>query len=66
MRELLAEDAYTISPSPAPYPAIRQRGLTERRRRVALTGAVLAALAVVPAGAYAVAGGHGGQRSDTA
>ncbi|MFI1508949.1 hypothetical protein [Streptomyces sp. NPDC020597] len=66
MRELLAEDAYTISPSPAPYPAIRQRGLTERRRRVALTGAVLAALAAVPVGAYAVAGGHGGRGSDTA
>jgi hypothetical protein len=66
MRELLAEDAYTISPSPAPYPAIRQRGLTERRRRVALTGAVLAALAVVPVGAYAVAGGNGGRGSETA
>ncbi|MEH0544267.1 hypothetical protein QA802_14605 [Streptomyces sp. B21-105] len=66
MRELLAEDAYTISPSPAPYPAIRRRGLTERRRRVALTGAVLATLAAVPVGAYAVAGGSGGRGSDTA
>ncbi|MFF6800986.1 hypothetical protein [Streptomyces sp. NPDC012616] len=66
MRELLAEDAYTISPSPAPYPAIRQRGLAERRRRVALTGAVLATLAAVPVGAYAVAGGSGGRSSDTA
>ncbi|MEH0443917.1 MULTISPECIES: hypothetical protein [unclassified Streptomyces] len=66
MRELLAEDAYTISPSPAPYPAIRQRGLAERRRRVALAGAVLATLAAVPVGAYAVAGGSGGRGSDTA
>ncbi|AVV42696.1 hypothetical protein C6376_15960 [Streptomyces sp. P3] len=66
MRELLAEDAYTISPSAAPYPAIRQRGLAERRRRVALTGAVLATLAAVPVGAYAVAGGSGGRGSDTA
>ncbi|MGQ4358330.1 hypothetical protein [Streptomyces sp. SAS_272] len=66
MRELLAEDAYTISPSPAPYPAIRQRGLAERRRRVALTGAVLATLVAVPVGAYAVAGGSGGRGSDTA
>ncbi|MEH0588160.1 hypothetical protein QA942_30435 [Streptomyces sp. B21-106] len=63
---MLAEDAYTISPSPAPYPAIRQRGLAERRRRVALAGAVLATLAAVPVGAYAVAGGSGGRGSDTA
>ncbi|WUV20564.1 hypothetical protein OG352_14335 [Streptomyces sp. NBC_01485] len=66
MRELLAEDAYTIRPSPAPYPAIRRRGLAERRRRAAVTGAALAALAAVPVGAYAVAGGNGGRGADTA
>ncbi|SER79988.1 hypothetical protein SAMN04487983_102291 [Streptomyces sp. yr375] len=66
MRELLAEDAYTIRPSPAPYPAIRRRGLAERRRRAAVTGAALATLAAVPVGAYAVAGGSGGRASDTA
>ncbi|MFD9390614.1 hypothetical protein ACFWBB_07725 [Streptomyces sp. NPDC060000] len=66
MRELLAEDAYTIRPSPAPYPAIRRRGLAERRRRVAVTGAALMTLAAVPVGAYAVAGGSGGRAADTA
>ncbi|MER6411032.1 hypothetical protein [Streptomyces humidus] len=66
MRELLAEDAYTIRPSPAPYPAIRRRGLAERRRRVTVTGAALAALAAVPVGAYAVNGGDGARGADTA
>ncbi|MDQ0580917.1 hypothetical protein [Streptomyces rishiriensis] len=66
MRELLAEDAYTIQPSSVPYPAIRRRGLAERRRRVALTGAALMTLAAVPVGAYAVAGGSGGRGADTA
>lgn len=60
LRELLAEDAYTIRPSPAPYPAIRRRGVVERRRRVAAAGAVLATLAAVPVGAYAVGGSDGG------
>ncbi|WP_242432498.1 hypothetical protein [Streptomyces sp. Root1310] len=66
MRELLAEDAYAIQPTSAPYPAIRRRGLAERRRRVALTGAALMTLAAVPVGAYAVAGGNGGRGADTA
>ncbi|MFI5821081.1 hypothetical protein ACIA8I_18455 [Streptomyces rishiriensis] len=66
MRELLAQDAYTVRPSPAPYPAIRRRGLAERRRRVAVTGAALIALAAVPVGAYAVNGGDGGRAADTA
>ncbi|MFF1548357.1 hypothetical protein [Streptomyces sp. NPDC058291] len=66
MREILAEDAYTIQPSPAPYPAIRRQGLAERRRRVAVTGAALIALAAVPVGAYAVNGGDGGRGADTA
>lgn len=66
MREMLAEDAYTVQPSPVPYPAIRRRGLAERRRRVAVTGAALAALVAVPVGAYAVNGGDGGRGADTA
>ncbi|MGY3788546.1 hypothetical protein [Streptomyces antibioticus] len=50
LRELLSEDAETVRPAPAPYPAIRRRGLAERRRRVAAVGAALVTLAVVPAG----------------
>ncbi|MGV9272228.1 hypothetical protein [Streptomyces griseosporeus] len=65
MRELLAEDAYTIRPSPAPYPAIRRRGVLERRRRAAAAGAVVAVLAALPVGAYALGGGGRGG-SDTA
>ncbi|MFJ8537598.1 hypothetical protein [Streptomyces sp. NPDC093591] len=61
LRELLAEDAYTIRPSPAPYPAIRRRGLVERRRRVAAAGAVLVTLAAMPVGAYALSGGGAGR-----
>ncbi|MEU9730413.1 hypothetical protein [Streptomyces sp. NPDC048002] len=60
LRELLAEDAYTIRPSAAPYPAIRRRGAAERRRRVAAAGAVLVTLAALPVGAYAVGGKDGG------
>ncbi|WP_128376765.1 hypothetical protein [Streptomyces cavernae] len=60
LRELLADDAYTIRPSPAPYPTIRRRGLTERRRRVVAAGAALVTLAAVPAGAYVLTGGGGG------
>lgn len=63
VRELLAEDAYTIRPSPAPYPAIRRRGVVERRRRVAAAGAALVTLAALPVGAYAVGGGGGGGSS---
>ncbi|KUL36457.1 hypothetical protein [Streptomyces regalis] len=60
VRELLAEGAYTIHPSPAPYPAIRRRGMVERRRRVAAAGAVLVTLAAMPVGAYALSGGGAG------
>ncbi|KOG09001.1 hypothetical protein [Streptomyces viridochromogenes] len=60
LRELLAEDAYTFRPPPAPYPAIRRRGVLERRRRVAAAGAMLAALAAMPVGAYALGGGRSG------
>ncbi|MER7900719.1 hypothetical protein ABTX62_32735 [Streptomyces sp. NPDC096046] len=66
VRELMTDDAYTIRPSPAPYPAIRRQGVSERRRRVAAIGAALAAVVAVPAGAYAVVGGNGGGGADTA
>ncbi|MBQ1088131.1 hypothetical protein [Streptomyces sp. B93] len=68
VRDLLSEDAYTISPSPAPYPAIRRRGVAWRRRRVAATGAALAALVAAPVGAYAMTGadGSGGGKASPA
>jgi len=65
LRELLAEDAYTIRPSPAPYPEIRRRGVVERRRRVVVAGAALMTLAAVPVGAFAL-GGSGSGGADTA
>ncbi|MEU2774917.1 hypothetical protein ABZ646_18720 [Streptomyces sp. NPDC007162] len=57
LRALLAGDAAQVRPSPVPYPEIRRRGLVERRRRMGVTGAALAALAAVPVGAYALGGG---------
>ncbi|MBN0048267.1 hypothetical protein JS756_29985 [Streptomyces actuosus] len=65
MRDLLAEDAYTIQPSPVPYPAIRRQGASERRRRVAIAGAAIVALGALPVGAYALGGTDRGG-SDTA
>ncbi|MGI5375281.1 hypothetical protein ACQEV2_13735 [Streptomyces sp. CA-251387] len=66
VRELLAEDAYAIRPSPVPYPAIRRRGVVERRRRVAAAGAALVTLAAMPVGAYALSGaGRGGDTATT-
>ncbi|MEU1184909.1 hypothetical protein ABZ464_46300 [Streptomyces sp. NPDC005820] len=66
LRELLVRDADIVRPAPAPYPAIRRRGMAERRRRVAAVGAALVALTVVPVGAYAWAGGSGDGGADTA
>ncbi|MEV0171733.1 hypothetical protein AB0I00_11530 [Streptomyces sp. NPDC050803] len=65
LRELLAQDAYTIRPSAAPYPEIRRRGVVERRRRVAAAGAVLVTLAAMPVGAYALGGGGGSEVATT-
>ncbi|MFF3844350.1 hypothetical protein [Streptomyces sp. NPDC002328] len=62
----MTDDAYTIEPSAAPYPAIRRRGVAERRRRVVAVVGALAAVVAVPAGAYAVVGGDGGRGADTA
>ncbi|MEV8548576.1 hypothetical protein AB0L04_01825 [Streptomyces glaucescens] len=63
VRALLADDAFTIRPSAAPYPAIRRRGVAERRRRAATVGAALVTLAVVPVGAAALTGPEGGGRA---
>ncbi|MER5291718.1 hypothetical protein ABT382_06450 [Streptomyces pharetrae] len=63
VRALLADDAFTIQPSAAPYPAIRRLGVAERRRRVATVGAALVTLAVVPVGAAALTGPDGGGRA---
>ncbi|MFJ9560881.1 hypothetical protein ACIRQQ_12665 [Streptomyces fuscichromogenes] len=57
VRSLLAGDAAVVRPSPVPYPEIRRRGVLERRRRLAVGGAALAALAALPVGAYALGGG---------
>ncbi|MFG2936028.1 hypothetical protein [Streptomyces sp. NPDC048282] len=57
VRALLAGEASAVRPSPVPYPEIRRRGVLERRRRLAVGGAALAALAAVPVGAYALGGG---------
>ncbi|WP_327694797.1 hypothetical protein [Streptomyces sp. NBC_00459] len=66
VRDMMAEDAYTIRPSSAPYTAIRRKGTTERRRRVAAAGAVLVALAAAPVAAYAVNGNGGDGSVNTA
>ncbi|MEV7325743.1 hypothetical protein [Streptomyces sp. NPDC093970] len=60
IRTLLAGDASALRPPPVPYPEIRRRGVLERRRRrLGVTGAALATLAVLPVGAYAIGGGGG-------
>jgi hypothetical protein len=48
-----------------PYPQIRRQGVVERRRRVAVAGAVLVTLAAVPVGAFAL-DGRGTGVADTA
>ncbi|MFY7565815.1 hypothetical protein ACOT81_15125 [Streptomyces sp. WI04-05B] len=66
VREMMAEDAYTIRPSSAPYPEIRRKGTIERRRRVAAAGAILVALTAAPVGAYALNGNGGDDTVNTA
>lgn len=61
LRSLLADDAFAIRPSSAPFPAIRHEGLRQRRRRAAAAGAVLATLTAAPVGAYALTGGGSAQ-----
>ncbi len=57
LRELMTEQAHTFRPPPDPYPAIRRRGVAERRRRGAAAGAAMVTLAAMPVGAYALGGG---------
>jgi hypothetical protein len=56
VRELLAQDAYALRPSPVPYDAVRRRGQSLRQRRTMTVWGAVTALAVVPAAAYAVTG----------
>ncbi|MFD5721644.1 hypothetical protein [Streptomyces sp. NPDC127036] len=65
MRVLLAEDAYTIRPSPAPYTAIRKRGRRERKQRAAAVAALIS-LCTLPAVAYTLAGGDRERGTHTA
>ncbi|MFD4245410.1 hypothetical protein ACFWP3_28045 [Streptomyces sp. NPDC058525] len=68
LREWMARDAAAVRPAAVPYPAIVRQGRAERRRRLAVAGAALIALAVVPATALAFAGdgtdGGGGGPAD--
>ncbi len=64
LRDWMAQDAAAVRPAAVPYPAIVRQGRAERRRRLAVAGAALIALTVVPATAIAFsghgAGGDGG------
>ncbi|MEU9236860.1 hypothetical protein [Streptomyces subrutilus] len=60
LRDRLARDAATVRPAAVPYPAIVRQGRAERRRRLAVAGAALIALTVVPATAIAFSGGGPG------
>ncbi|MEV7343282.1 hypothetical protein [Streptomyces sp. NPDC093544] len=65
LRELLAEDAYAIAPSPAPCATIQRQALASTRRRAAATGVVLVTLAAVPAGAYVFGRADGSRPAET-
>uniref|UniRef100_A0AAU2JLE2 Uncharacterized protein n=1 Tax=Streptomyces sp. NBC_00049 TaxID=2903617 RepID=A0AAU2JLE2_9ACTN len=60
LRERLAQDAQAVRPAAAPYPEIVRQGRVEQRRRLAVAGAVLVALTVVPATALAFTGERAG------
>ncbi|MFD9305732.1 hypothetical protein ACFWCB_24280 [Streptomyces sp. NPDC060048] len=60
LREWMARGAEAVHPAVAPYPAIVRQGRAERRRRLAVAGAALVALAVVPATALAFTGNGDG------
>ncbi|MFF4396740.1 hypothetical protein [Streptomyces sp. NPDC001480] len=66
LRGMLSETAYAMGPPPVPYGTIRRQGVVERRRRVAAVGAVLVALAALPAGAYALGDGRHGRTGTAA
>ncbi|MBT2449868.1 hypothetical protein J7F03_22895 [Streptomyces sp. ISL-43] len=60
LREWMAQGAEAVQPAAVPYPAIVRQGRAERRRRLAVAGAALVALAVVPVTALAFTGNAGG------
>ncbi|MBT2468545.1 hypothetical protein J7E97_11815 [Streptomyces sp. ISL-66] len=61
LREWMARGAEGVRPAAVPYPEIVRQGRTEqRRRRLAVAGAALFVLAVLPATALALAGTSGG------
>lgn len=65
LRELLAEDAKAIAPSPAPCASIQRQAHASTRRRAAATGVALVTLAAVPAGAYVFGRADGSRFADT-
>ncbi|MET9466298.1 hypothetical protein ABZY44_16135 [Streptomyces sp. NPDC006544] len=56
LREWMARGAEGVRPAAAPYPEIVRQGRAARRRRLAVAGAALFVLAVVPATTLAFAG----------
>ncbi|MFD9724331.1 hypothetical protein [Streptomyces sp. NPDC059072] len=67
LRDRLILDAATVRPSSAPFPEILRQGRTEqRRRRLAVAGAALAVLALVPATAIALGSGEPSSRVSAA
>ncbi|MEV7616851.1 hypothetical protein [Streptomyces sp. NPDC089799] len=66
LRGLLAEDAEAVRPAAVPYPEIVRQGRQQLlRRRLAVAGAALAVLAVVPATAIALNANDGGASQGT-
>lgn len=64
LRDWMAQGADAVRPAAAPYPEIVRQGRAERRRRLAVAGAALVALAVVPATTLAFTGNSGGGPAD--
>ncbi|QES51701.1 hypothetical protein DEJ50_31465 [Streptomyces venezuelae] len=65
LRDLMAQDARSVRPVGAPYPDIVKQGRLERRRRLAVAGAALAVLTLVPAGAFAFSGSGDAAEGDS-
>ncbi|MCX5014261.1 hypothetical protein OG765_25220 [Streptomyces sp. NBC_00555] len=65
LRVQMAQGATAVRPAPAPYQAIVRQGRVEqRRRRLAVAGAALVVLAVVPVTAITLTGDRGAGPSD--
>ncbi|MGW6686712.1 hypothetical protein [Streptomyces sp. NPDC054961] len=60
LRAWMARDAEDVRPAAAPYPEIVRQGRAERRRRLAVAGAALFVLAVVPVTTLALTGSDAG------